>query len=40
MFQKAEIEINKIDLVDIIVTSDIPIDGPPDWGDWEEPTGE
>lgn len=36
MFQKAEIEINKIDLVDIIVTSDIPIEGPPDWEDWEE----
>ena len=40
MFQKAEIEINKIDLVDIIVTSDIPIVGAPDWGDWEEQTGE
>ena len=39
MFTKAEIEINKIDLVDIIVTSDIPIEGG-DWGDWEEQTGE
>lgn len=40
MFQKAEIEIHDLDLVDIIVTSDISIEGPPDWGDWEEQTGE
>ena len=35
MFIKAEIEIYDLDLVDIIVTSDIPIDGPPDWSDLE-----
>ena len=36
MFEKAEIEINNIDFVDIIITSDIPIIGPPDWEEWEE----
>lgn len=37
MFQKAEIEIYNIDLIDVLTTSgDIPIDGPPDWEDWEE----
>lgn len=40
MFKKAEIEIHDLDLVDVIVTSDIPIDGLPGWGDWEEETGE
>lgn len=34
MFKKAEIEINKLNNVDIIVTSDIGITGPPDWKDW------
>ena len=33
MFKKAEIEINILNNVDIIVTSDIGITGPPDWND-------
>lgn len=37
MFTKAEIEICDVDLVDIIVTSDIPIGG---GTDWENYTGE
>ena len=40
MFKKAEIEIHDLDLVDVIVTSDIPIGGQPGWEDWEEETGE
>lgn len=40
MFTKAEIEIFDINLVDIIVTSDIPIGGGTDWKDWENYTGE
>ena len=34
MFKKAEIEINELNNVDIIVTSDIGITGPPDWKEW------
>ncbi len=34
MFNKAEIEINKLNNADIIATSDIGIIGPPDWKDW------
>lgn len=34
MFEKAEIEINKLNDVDIIVTSDIGITGPSDWKNW------
>lgn len=34
MFKKAEIEIIKLNIVDIIVTSDIGITGPPDWKEW------
>lgn len=41
MFQKAEIEIYDIGLVDVLTTSgDIPIDGIPDWDEWEDYTGE
>lgn len=41
MFQKAEIEIYNIDLIDVLTTSgDIPIGGQPDWKDWEDVTGE
>ena len=34
MFKKAEIEIHELNNVDIIVTSDIGITGPPDWKDF------
>ena len=37
MFKKAEIEIQELNNVDIIVTSDIGITGPSDWGDLVNP---
>ena len=39
MFEKAEIQINKLNNVDIIVTSDIGITGPSDWKDWVTQNG-